>query len=120
MMLISRLIKVALVAAVVTGLVPGTQQRAMAGSWLFKPSLDGGPHLFEYRHDDSDYSHLSNTVPPVPHPRNVAYSVTLYNPTNWHIRYSLNDQTEPQIRPGESVRWTVMGSKENPALFKIA
>jgi hypothetical protein len=95
-------------------------QQATAGSWVFKPSLDGGPHLWEYHHDDSDYSHLSDTSPPAPHPRNVPYSVTLYNPTRWTIAYGLNDRREPRLKPGESVRWTIMGSRENPAVFQIA
>src|SRR5436305_1160830 len=60
------------------------------------------------------------TWPADPHPRDVRYTVTLYNTTNWTIGYSLNDQREPRIGPGESVRWTIMGSRENPAVFNIA
>src|SRR5262245_7200338 len=115
---------VRLITAVVivsgVGLMPFSQQRALAGTWVFKPSLQGGPHLWEYRHDDSDYSHLYDTAPAKRHPRNVPYAVTLYNPTRWTIAYSLNDQQEPRLKPGESVRWTIMGSKENPAVFNIA
>ena len=60
---------------------------AKAGGWSFKPSLDGGPHLLEYHHDDSDYSHLSDAAPQIPQPRNVAYSVVLHNNTNVPIGY---------------------------------
>lgn len=117
--MIVRFIKVG-IAIVVVALVSFAQQQAMAGEWIFKPSLDGGPHLWEYHDSDSDYSHLSNTSPARPHPRNVRYSVTLYNPTRWTIAYSLNDRKEPRLKAGESVRWTIMGSKENPAVFNIA
>jgi len=118
--MIARLIKAAVITTVVGGLLVVTQQQAMAGKWIFKPSLDGGPHLWEYHHDDSDYSHLSDTAPAMPHPRNVPYSVTLHNPTRRTIAYSLNDRQEPRLKPGESVKWTIMGSRENPAHFKIA
>lgn len=107
------------IVAVATVLVACTQQ-AMAGSWIFKPGTDGGPHLWEYQHDDSDYSHLSDTAPSRPQPRNVPYSVTLQNPTSWTIAYALNDQQEVRLKPGESVRWTIKGSKDNPAVFKIS
>jgi hypothetical protein len=118
--MIARLIKAAMTTTVVVGLLVVTQQQAMAGEWVFKPSLDGGPHLWEYHHTDNDYYHLSDTAPAKPHPRNVPYSVTLHNPTKWNISYSLNDQKATRLKPGESVKWTVMGSKENPASFKIA
>ena len=108
------------VATAVTGLLLFTQPEAMAGSWSFKPGLDGGPHLFEYRHDDSDYSHLSETAPAKQHPRNVPYTITLHNPTKFTIAYAINDQKEPRLKPGESVKWTIMGSKENQAHFKIS
>lgn len=117
--MIARVIKAAVLTTVVGGLLVVSQQQAMAGKWNFKPGFDGGPHIWEYQHDDSDYSHLSDTAPAKPHPRNVAYSVTLHNPTNFTIAYSLNDQKEPRLKAGESVKWTVMGSKENPAHFKI-
>lgn len=117
--MIARLIKAVVMTAVVGGLVMVTQQQAMAGRWIFRPSTAGGPHIFEYQHDDSDYSHLSNTAPATPHPRNVPYDITLHNPTKFIIAYSLNDQKEPRLKPGESVKWTVMGSNENPAHFTI-
>lgn len=116
----TRLVKPLLIAATVGTLLLANSQQAQAGKWLFKPSLDGGPHLWEYKHDDSDYSHLSDTAPAKPQPRNVPYSITLHNPTKWTIAYSLNDQTEPRLKPGESVKWTIMGTKDNPAHFKIA
>ncbi len=117
--MIARSFRLALILAATWSCLGAAQQRAIAGSWLFKPSLDGGPHLWEYQHDDSDYSHLSDTAPATPHPRNVAYSITLRNPTKWTIAYALNDKTEPRLKPGESAKWTIMGSRENPARFTV-
>jgi len=118
--MIGQLIKTAIITTVLGGLLLISQQQALAGKWLFKPSLEGAPHIWEYQHSDSDYSHLSETAPAKPHPRNVAYSITLHNPTKVALSYTLNDQREPRIKAGESVKWVIMGSKENPAHFKIA
>ncbi|MCY2978274.1 MAG: hypothetical protein NTU79_06365 [Planctomycetota bacterium] len=101
------------------GLLEATQLKVIADGWSFTPSLDGGPHLFEYHHDESDYSHLSETAPAVPHPRDTQYSITLHNPTNVAIAYAINDQPEQRIKPGVSVKWSVMGYKDNPAQFNI-
>ena len=116
----TRLMHAALIITSLGGFLLFGAPQAMAGSWIFKPSTDGGPHLWEYHHTDSDYSHLSDTAPAKPHPRNVPYSVTFHNQTKFIIAYSLNGEKEPRIKPGESVKWTVMGSKENPAHFKIS
>ena len=106
--------------AIICGLLLGTLQQATAGEWLFKPGLDGGPHLWEYKHDDSDYSHLSDTAPATPHPRNVPYSVTISNATQRTVIYTMNDKSEVEIKPGHTGKWTVKGSKENPAVFKVS
>lgn len=116
----TRLVRAVVTAAAVAAVLLGIPQPATAGKWVFKPSLNGGPHLWEYHHTASDYSHLSNSAPAAHHPRDVAYSVTLHNPTRWTVSYSLNDQREPLLKPGESVRWTIMGSRENPAHFAIS
>jgi hypothetical protein len=109
-----------IVVLVAGAVLQSSQQPVRAGQWSFSPGTDGGPHLFVYHDSESDYSHLSNESPPTPHPRNVPYTVTLFNPTSWTIGYSINGNGEPRLKAGETASWTIVGSRENPAVFNVS
>lgn len=110
-----------LVVVVVVGAMLLMHQQALAGDWFVSPGVSGGwPHLIVYQHDDSDYSHLSNESPPQAHPRNVPFSVVLHNPSGISISYSINNQKSHTLKSGDSVKWIILGSNENPASFNIS
>ncbi len=113
--------KVTLRMFTVAGLVMLLSRSTQAsGEWAFTENRSGGPHVYEYKHAENDYEHLKDKSPPTSQLRNVAYSVTLYNATEWTMNYTLNGRTGPSMRPGESIVWTVMGAQENPAVFVIS